>query len=73
MYRHVNQGERWKSMPMTSAAGKFTAAIPGDYTDSVYPMQYYFVVSTERSANLYPGLNAVLSNQPYYAIWKRKA
>lgn len=73
MYRHVNHGERWRSMPMQSAGGKFTAAIPGDYTNSVYPMQYYFVVKTDKSASLYPGFNADLSNQPYYAIWKRNA
>jgi hypothetical protein len=73
MYRHVNQGERWRSMPMQSSGGKFSAAIPGDYTNSPYPMQYYFVLKTDKTASLYPGFNAELSNQPYYAIWKRNA
>ena len=72
-YRHVNQGERWRSMPMQAVGGKFTVAIPGEYTDSVYPLQYYFVITTEKSASPYPGFNETLSNQPYYAIWKRNA
>jgi hypothetical protein len=73
MYRHVNQGERWRSIPMQTAGGKLTAAIPGEYTDSVYPLEYYFVITTEKGSVFYPGFNAELSNQPYYAIWQRNA
>lgn len=58
-------------MPMQSSGGKFSAAIPGDYTNSPYPMQYCFVLRGNNHASLYPGFNADLSNQPYYAIWKR--
>ena len=43
-YRHVNQGERWVSMDMERSQNKYTATIPGDYTNSVYPLQYYFVL-----------------------------
>ena len=70
-YRHVNQAERWRSMPMAQQGGAFTAAIPGDYTDSVFPLQYYFELSRAGAAWLYPAFNATLSNQPYYAVWKR--
>lgn len=70
-YRHVNHAERWRSMPMAEQGGIFTAAIPGDYTDSVFPLQYYFELSRTGAAWLYPAFNATLSNQPYYAVWKR--
>jgi hypothetical protein len=70
-YRHVNHGERWLSMPMHGAGGEYAAAIPAAYTDSPYPLQYYFELRTARAATLHPALNATLSNQPYYAVYKR--
>ncbi len=71
-YRHVNQGERWLSVEMQSAKGGYSAAIPGDYTDSAYPLQYYFELRAEtKAAWLYPAFNATLSNQPYYAVSSR--
>jgi hypothetical protein len=70
-YRHVNQGERWKSVPMQKSQQTYTAEISGEYTKSPYPLQYYFELSNESSAWFYPAFNATLSNQPYYAIYKR--
>jgi hypothetical protein len=71
-YRHVNQGERWLSMEMQRDHDGYSAAIPGDYTDSVYPLQYYFALQGGADrAWLYPAFNSTLSNQPYYAISKR--
>ena len=72
-YRHVNQGERWKSMPMTKSGQAYGTAIPGEYTQSPYPLQYYFVLSGKAGATFSPAFNASLSNQPYYAIWRRHA
>jgi hypothetical protein len=73
-YRHVNQGERWRSVEMQSADDGFQAAIPGEYTGSPFPLQYYFELRRENEAAwLHPGFNATLSNQPYYAIWERKS
>ncbi|HTF43853.1 MAG TPA: hypothetical protein VK641_08150 [Terriglobales bacterium] len=72
-YRHVNQAERWKSAEMRPDQNEYGAAIPGDYTNSVYPLQYYFEL--QRGTNLawlYPAFNATLSNQPYYAVSKRE-
>jgi hypothetical protein len=47
-------------------------AIPGDYTNSIYSLQYYFELQRRTDAAwLYPAFNATLSNQPYYAIAKR--
>lgn len=72
-YRHVNQGERWVSTDMQGSAGSYRAAIPADYTNSPYPLQYYFEIVHGTQAGMYPGFNATLSDQPYYAIAKRSA
>jgi len=73
-YRHVNQAERWRRVDMVGNGGGFGAAIPGAYTESAYPLQYYFEgQSGAGEAWVYPGLNSTLSNQPYYAIAKRSA
>jgi hypothetical protein len=70
-YRHVNHGERWLSTPMKNSAAPFAAVIPAAYTDSPYPLQYYFELHTPVSATLHPPFNSTWSNQPYYAIHKR--
>jgi hypothetical protein len=70
-YRHVNQGERWLSVEMQSGADGYTAAIPGDYTGSIYPLEYYFELRGAGKAWLHPAFNSTLSNRPYYAIDKR--
>jgi hypothetical protein len=70
-YRHVNHGERWRSMAMSQEGDSFRAAIPAVYTNSPYPLQYYFVLTKGMQAALHPGFNATLSNQPYFAVWKR--
>jgi hypothetical protein len=70
-YRHVNQGERWVAKEMELGSNGYTAAIPGDYSDSVYPLQYYFELRGKAGeAWLYPAFNATLSNQPYYALMR---
>ena len=70
-YRHVNHGERWRSVSMQHAADSHSAAIPADYTNSPYPLQYYFELRTASAATLHPPFNSTWSNQPYYAIHKR--
>lgn len=70
-YRHVTHGERWLSMPMQRKGDTFSAAIPDAYTQSPFPLQYYFELRTEHEAALYPPLNETLSNQPYFAIHHR--
>ncbi len=68
-YRHTNQSEPWRMTPMQMEAGSCHAAIPGDYTDSPYPLEYYFELSDEAGRSwLYPGLGATLSNQPYFVL-----
>ena len=74
LYRHVNQAERWNAADASRNNGTFAAAIPADYTRSAYPLQYYFELEDgSGNAWMYPGFNATLSNQPYFAIWKREA
>jgi hypothetical protein len=71
-YRHVNQAERWLYVEMQRDHSGYSAAIPGTYTSSVFPLQYYFAFRRGADAAwLYPAFNSTLSNQPYYAIAKR--
>ena len=68
-YRHVNHGERWLSSPMQQSGATHTAAIPAAYTDSPYPLQYYFEVQeAQGKAWLYPGFAPDLTNQPYFVL-----
>jgi hypothetical protein len=72
-YRHVDQAERYQVAEMDAASQGYTAKIPGAYTDSQFPLQYYFEVrdSAER-ALLYPGLSANLTQQPYFVVRRAK-
>jgi hypothetical protein len=64
-YRHVTQAERWESAELRDGA----ATIPAAYTDSPYPLQYYFEFHLAADkAFLYPGFAADLANQPYFVL-----
>jgi hypothetical protein len=64
-YRHVNQAERWQSAELRDGA----ATIPAAYTDSPYPLEYYFEFRTAPDqAFLYPGFEPDLANQPYFIV-----
>lgn len=68
-YRHVNQGERFQSMSMRAEGNRFQAVIPAAYTDSPYPIQYYFEIQQAAlDAPLYPGFAPELANQPYFVV-----
>lgn len=67
-YRHVNHGERWLFAQMQKTNNAHSAYVPGHYTNSLYPLQYYFELHTTDAATLYPPFNPTFSNQPYYAI-----
>jgi hypothetical protein len=67
-YRHVTQAERWQSVEMQVRGGRYYAAIAGSYTDSVYPLEYYFEVKHGESAGLYPGFREDLTGQPYFVV-----
>jgi hypothetical protein len=66
-YRHVNQAERYQSVEMELRNNAYRASIPGSYTDSPYPLQYYFEFQENpEKAWLYPGFAADLDNLPYF-------
>jgi hypothetical protein len=68
-YRHVNQAERWESVEMRAQDGRHVATLAGSYTDSNYPLQYYFELKQGPDiASLYPGFAADLTNQPYFVV-----
>jgi hypothetical protein len=74
-FRRVNQAEAYQSQEMqpTNSPGQFTGSIPANYTDSPFPLQYYFELSERTGARLYPGFNADWSNQPYFVIRQEAA
>jgi hypothetical protein len=68
-YRRVDQAERWVSADMINRDGRFAASIPADYTNSPFPLEYYFEVrATNRAPGTYPGFQPLLNNQPYFVI-----
>jgi hypothetical protein len=68
-YRHVNQAEPYQSAEMAVQGSTYRATIPAAYTDSPYPLQYYFEVrESAEKASLYPGFAPDLSNQPYFVV-----
>ena len=68
-YRHVNQAERWQTVVMDRKGAAYAASIPAAYTDSPYPLQYYFELkSAPDRAWLHPGFPPDLAGQPYYVI-----
>jgi len=68
-YRHVNQAERYVVSELEERDGEHQTAIPASYTDSPYPIQYYFEIQRgPKRAKLYPGFNTDLTNQPYFVV-----
>ncbi len=68
-YRHVNHAERWESAEMQGGGRRHRATIPAGYTDSAYPLAYYFEVSMEPGrVALYPGFTPDRSNLPYFVV-----
>ncbi|WP_345271419.1 hypothetical protein [Nibrella viscosa] len=68
-YRHVNQAERYESVDMQVVGQRYRATIPAAYTNSPYPLQYYFEFrENPTSTLLYPGFNKALTSQPYFMV-----
>jgi hypothetical protein len=53
---------------MQKTGNAHSGFIPGSYTNSPYPLQYYFELHTTDAATLHPPFNPTFSNQPYYVI-----
>jgi hypothetical protein len=67
-YRHLHQGERYQSMGMEIDDVGYVAIIPGAYTDTAFPIQYYFEFRTDTMARMYPGFGADFTGQPYFLV-----
>ena len=68
-YRHVNQAERWQSVAAARDGSTWRAAVPADYTQSPYPLQYYAEVRQGAGdRRLYPGFAAWPTPQPYFVL-----
>jgi hypothetical protein len=68
-YRHVNQAERFNVFTMERNGSRYAATIPADYTNTVYPLQYYFEIKPSTgSPTIYPGLSKSLTQQPYFLL-----
>ena len=68
-YRHVNQSERYEAAEMQADGDHYSAVVPGDYTNSKYPLEYYFELHRgPENAWLFPGLGDRLRNQPYFVV-----
>jgi hypothetical protein len=68
LYRHVHQGQRYVSLDMPKQGNTFTAAIPADYTNSPFPLQYYFELRNAGTAQMHPGFQDNFTGEPYYVI-----
>jgi hypothetical protein len=68
-YRHVDQSEGYQTTTMEFDKHVYRKEIPAAYTNSPYPLQYYFQLrdSTTR-VSFYPGFNDDPVNQPYFVI-----
>jgi hypothetical protein len=69
-YRHLNQGEDWQHADLRATGGTHTGSVPGDYTDSPYPIAYYFTAwqAGGAVASLAPGLGPDLAGRPYHIV-----
>ncbi len=73
-YRHVNQAERFRTVEMRHGEaddgdGCLRGDIPGDYTRSPFPLQYFFELRDDAGrAWRWPGLGPELADQPYFVV-----
>ena len=68
-YRHVDQAEDYQTAAMTGTDNVYRTAIPGAYTATNFPLEYYFELKPEGTDPvLFPGFNAELANQPYFVV-----
>ncbi len=71
-YRHVTHAERYEMIEMQGRNNRLNATIPGTYTDSPYPLQYYFEIQTGTvAAVLHPSFGTNLTNQPYFVVRRK--
>jgi hypothetical protein len=68
-YRRVNQAEKYLTAEMVQQGTEFTATVPAAYTQTDFPIEYFFEVhNSDATAGLYPGFMPELTNQPYFVV-----
>lgn len=67
-YRHLNQGERYATLPLVKQDAGLVATIPAAYTKTNFPIQYYFELRNDASASMYPGFKENFTGTPYFLI-----
>jgi hypothetical protein len=69
LYRHLNQAEEFRASVISAQSDTFEGVIPADYTNSPFPIQYYFELRDGKGqAWLQPGLGPDLDQRPYYVV-----
>jgi hypothetical protein len=68
LYRQADQSQRWRTAEMQARDREYRGVVPAGYTQSPYPMLYYFEVQSATGSTIYPGFNPDLSNQPYFVV-----
>lgn len=69
-YRRVDQADDYIAVAMQRQGNRFTATIPAAYTQTEFPMEYYFTAAQSGSPTdgLYPGFGPELTRQPYFVV-----
>jgi hypothetical protein len=81
-YRHASQAERWRSVEMEWEGARWRGSIAAEYTNSPYPILYFFEVQTagtellgngtvrkvRKQAIRVPGFDGRFLNRPYYVV-----
>jgi hypothetical protein len=84
-YRHASQAERWHSVEMEWEGNRWRGSIAAEYTNSPYPILYFFEVQTtgtellgngtvrsvRKQAIHVPGFDHRFLNRPYYVVRMR--
>ncbi|HEV2485944.1 MAG TPA: hypothetical protein VGT08_10455 [Terracidiphilus sp.] len=68
-YRHVDQVDNYATVAMERQGEGFGASIPAEYTQTEFPLEYYFEVQmADGKTALHPGFTQELTNQPYFVV-----
>jgi hypothetical protein len=68
-YRQVHQAQAYQTADMPVQGNRCRVTIPGEYTNTPYPLEYYFELrNAAGQAWMVPGFDATLANQPYLVV-----
>lgn len=68
-YRHVDQAENYATVAMERDGEEFGASIPAEYTQTEFPLEYFFEVHmADGKTALHPAFTKELTNQPYFVV-----